>query len=414
VPSLRGVLAYWLRALAGSYVGNNLPDLARADAEVFGAASGTNGHPSRILIRAAEPVTYRSDTPGWTTNKVRYLLGPGLYDPEASTLRRAYLPDGADIKLRVKNTGGSEHATLFLAALWALQTFGGLGARARRGFGTITIVDPPGLADAPWLGTGNIELLDQVRQAVADALENLGIPNSAGPERPRYPYFDSAGTWWITGDTTDFGTSLADALDRTGDWLRNFRTGDAANTPEYRTIVERYLTSGQAGPEPFDAGALGLPVPYSNGKIGRAAIIEPVRSPATTAAPPPTPSPQPPPSTSASPRPWSPLNMPTRRPARPGPRPTRDETVADGAATGEETIRRASPLWLRVCRDGPDWQLRSLAFLAEWLPPDVNLRIRDTTPADWGGVTTDTQSVQRPTEQAVDQLIRDWFPTPPE
>jgi hypothetical protein len=108
--------------------------------------------------------------------------------------------------------------------------------------------------------------------------------------------------------------------------------------------------------------------------------------------------------------------MPTRRPAQPGPRPTRDETVADGAATGEETIRRASPLWLRVRRDGPDWQLRSLAFLAEWLPPapDVNLRIRDTTPADWGGVTTDTQSVQRPTEQAIDQLIRDRFPIPPE
>ena len=49
VPSLRGALAYWLRALAGAHLGNHLSSLRRAESAVFGAArSGESGGPSTI------------------------------------------------------------------------------------------------------------------------------------------------------------------------------------------------------------------------------------------------------------------------------------------------------------------------------------------------------------------------------
>src|SRR5713101_6738473 len=75
VPSLRGVLAYWLRALAGAHLGNDLPSLRRAESAVFGAARhGDSGGPSAIWLRGkhvtVSPLPAGNDGLG-------YLLGPG-------------------------------------------------------------------------------------------------------------------------------------------------------------------------------------------------------------------------------------------------------------------------------------------------------------------------------------------------
>src|SRR5258708_32065922 len=78
VPSLRGVLAYWLRALAGAHVGNDTERLHDVEAAVFGAArTDTSGGQSPIQLRASRVrltvFDFRDESDG-----VRYLMGPGL------------------------------------------------------------------------------------------------------------------------------------------------------------------------------------------------------------------------------------------------------------------------------------------------------------------------------------------------
>ncbi|HEX2419110.1 MAG TPA: type III-B CRISPR module RAMP protein Cmr1, partial [Micromonosporaceae bacterium] len=64
VASLRGALRYWLRALVGAHVGNNLKALRQVEREVYGAAEGDSGTPSRVLLRCRHPVPRATTTDG--------------------------------------------------------------------------------------------------------------------------------------------------------------------------------------------------------------------------------------------------------------------------------------------------------------------------------------------------------------
>ncbi|HYS38366.1 MAG TPA: RAMP superfamily CRISPR-associated protein [Pseudonocardiaceae bacterium] len=413
VGSLRGVLRYWLRALVGAHVGNGLGELARAESEVFGAASGA-GPPSQILLRAAGRIRYTAPTgqlPWMPAGRerdrapfVRYLLGPGLYDPEGRQLTRPFIAPGTEVALRVRNIGRAEHHVLFLAALWALRTFGGLGARARRGFGTVALHDGHTLANVPlWFG-GDASALPRVLADVGQALAALlRQPTGSRPEvdhtsRPRYPYFDptTPPSWHLEGDDSLVNggpEAVGLALAALGSQLRSFRVG-AAGPPgdDYQAVVEPYLNvgtvpadAGSAEPGYIETAALGLPVTFSDPVPGgtgrRAAIVEPFLLPVATTPP------------------RSPLGSDPRALAR----PTR---------IVETPLRRASPLWLRVYPDRSQWRLRSLAFLAEWLPAEAQLRLTDTTNTAKAQPHTRRSRVAVPKQppERVDDELRRWFP----
>src|SRR6185437_7746170 len=71
-----------------------------------------------------------------------YLMGPGL--TAGSEPKPRQLPP-CQLSLKVRNDGSALHTDLLLSALWALRTFGGIGARARRGFGTLAFNQTGGL-----------------------------------------------------------------------------------------------------------------------------------------------------------------------------------------------------------------------------------------------------------------------------
>jgi len=363
VPSLRGALAYWLRALAGAHVGNNLSRLAAAEAATFGSArSGDAGGPSTIWIRGTKPVGVREFRLRSEDNKLRiaYLMGPGLYgvQPAARCVEAA-----KTISLDVRNTGASVHADLFLSALWALRTFGGVGARARRGFGTISVDDRPlrlpcERFQPSWLYNDSADDLPQVLSCVADCLGEPGIrTGTAGDDQPSYPRFDLSERWHLlSSDIAIPGVRNAeDALAWTSQHLRYFRLGgeDNDNTEGWREIVRPYL-DGHPSRTEFRAGALGLPVVYtekaaSPGTDGRSATVEPV--------------------------------------------------------INGQPSRRASPLWLRVRGKGSTWWLRSLAFNATWLPDGgSSLRVKATK-----GATRPARPVTPPTSDTVKQELERWF-----
>lgn len=359
VPSLRGTLAYWLRALAGAHVGGHLDWLAQAEAAVFGSArAGDSGGPSAIWIRGRKPVGVKEYRP--RSEDSAYLMGPGLY----GAMPAARCVDGGRaINLEVRNTGTTIQADLFLSALWALRTFGGVGARARRGFGTIA-VDSASLSlqgerfQPDWLGRDSAEDLVDVLSCVVDCLGELGIQTGdVGDAQPGYPRFDLAEKWHLLrpGTAIPGARSAEEALAWTSQSLRNFRLDgeENDNTAGWREIVRPYL-NGTGFTAQFRAGALGLPVVYTEkathpGTDGRSATVEP---------------------------------------------------VIDG-----QPSRRASPLWLRVHGKGKTWWLRSLAFNATWLPEEGHgLQVKATK-----GVTRPTRRVTPPARDTIQSELERWF-----
>ena len=364
VPSLRGTLAYWLRALAGAHIGDDLARLAQAEAAVFGSArSDDTGGPSPIWIRCRKQIGVKEFQPRSDANKyqIGYLMGPGLY----RAMPAARCLNGGAINLEVRNAGTTGQADLFLSALWALRTFGGIGARARRGFGTIALEPRPLTLPSErfrpeWLIRDSGDDLPEVLSCVAACLEDLGIPTgTTSDSQPAYPRFDPTGQWHTLSSEPAAAIPEArnaeDALAWTSQRLREFRLdgADHDNTAGWREIVRPYLNGNDFTAE-FRAGALGLPVVYTEkatrpGTDARSATVEPL--------------------------------------------------------IGGQPARRASPLWLRVHGRGANWKLRSLAFNATWLPDAGNgLRVKATK-----GVNRSERPVTPPSPDTIRNELERWF-----
>ena len=356
IPSLRGVLAYWLRALAGPYIGSHISELLRLESQLFGAAANGTSAPSRILLRGARvPVTQLATA----QDGVRYLMGPGLTDRNGPS-GRCLSP--ANLDVRVKNLGGPLHADLFLSALWALRAFGGIGARTRRGFGSLAIgsVKNLDLAHSPrfqreWLTRDRIGDLDAVIECVRATLRDLGFHGKSFDGPPPYACF--APEAFTSAEHTLYARDILSALDIAGGQLKAFRhpepdgwapanSRQQPNTTGFREVVKPFI-DGRNSREAFVDGALGLPIVYSGADIPQPITIEP---------------------------------------------------VADDDKAG----RRASPLWLRVTVINGAYKLRSLALHSEWLPGDIQLRIKQ-------GKAGQPRTVVRPTQGAVRSRVEAWF-----
>ncbi|HEX6076904.1 MAG TPA: type III-B CRISPR module RAMP protein Cmr1 [Micromonosporaceae bacterium] len=364
VASLRGALRYWLRALVGAHVGNNLEALRRVEEKVYGAAAGgDSGTPSRVLLRCRQPVRRANTTDNsWLgspvseddISQIGYLLGPGIWNSKRPRAEhRAVAPD-TRVQFAVR-TAGETSAALFLASLWALRTFGGLGARVRRGFGTFQLVDVPQLGiDTPWLGRDNPEDLTAVLAMVREHVTRLtGVVEPDGA-RPSYPRFDTTGKSHKTrsvllrrGRNSDTGppaTDAGSALAACGRLWQAHRAELSREDSIYSQIVKPFLDGGDPSSDEFTLGTYGLPVVYYDRVTRRSATVEP---------------------------------------------------VVDG-----KSARRASPVWLRVRPGRAAWQLHTLVFLAEWLPTEARLRIKDRRRS---------RPVASPSADTVDEELGYWL-----
>ncbi len=410
VPSLRGALRYWLRALVGAHLDHGTAGIATlADVEraIFGAASRENNQPdddgdtaqlhrsqSTVWLRARGRVPF---TPGkqatpWLNHdqKIAYLLGQGLvaYDKDTKQWRPSagYIQAGQKIHFAVRLDNRAPHpqacADLFYCALWALTTFGGLGARARRGFGTVHLVSAPQLPasgfDATWLTSPTpadlTPTISAILACVHAAMTTIATTSAAQLSLPeihtitsdvveatatstaRYPCL-RPGAYLLrdlplpaTGITAGIPAALAD----TGDALREFRLNgpDRTRTEDYEEIVEPWFDTGKFDPEAvFVNAGLGLPVVFTRKSDGRTATVAP----------------------------------------------------RIGGPRGTE-LRRASPLWLRLYPDASGrWHRRSLAFFAELLPDNADLYISSPRSGE-----IEPRKVEAPTAQEVRDLLEPW------
>lgn len=147
VTEIRGQLRFWWRAIRGGQFGSDaqgLQSMKLVESAIWGAAS-TNERPSpsqvQIIIKnpaSGDPRKYSLFEP-----ELQYAAFPlqkgdkEVLQDVAFTLQLSFPRSAKFINEDDKETVLDEVEAEVNAALWAWETFGGLGARTRRGFGAI-------------------------------------------------------------------------------------------------------------------------------------------------------------------------------------------------------------------------------------------------------------------------------------
>jgi CRISPR-associated protein Cmr1 len=135
--SFRGALRFWLRALLGAQMGNDVKALYEAESRVFGNTNGA----SSIVVRTA----------AWNDS-----LKKGnrrvLPHSQQKTFTQPALAEGSQFTLTLTARPGQQLPGAALAALLLLLNLGGVGKRSRRGFGSLRVieVEPEGV-DELWV-----------------------------------------------------------------------------------------------------------------------------------------------------------------------------------------------------------------------------------------------------------------------
>jgi CRISPR-associated protein Cmr1 len=154
LPSLKGVLQYWWRALAWSRLGGNLATIRRHEDQLFG--SSRSGQ-SRVLLRMVPPKlqtrsvgTVLTAVPGDSRpvgEGARY-LGYGVMEAfpsrskgtKAGELTRACFPAPFEFTVHLLCRDLDTCAIiLLLDSLRAVGMLGGLGAKSRKGYGSLVL-----------------------------------------------------------------------------------------------------------------------------------------------------------------------------------------------------------------------------------------------------------------------------------
>ena len=180
VPSFKGVLRYWWRALAWSRCCADLKRIQQQEDHLFGSAGGGQSRVSFRLVpetserrSAAEgDVLTVSDTSTKAVGEGARYLGYGLMEPfgsknkgtKSGQLLRACLhaPFDFTIHLRGRELSGPEVRSL-RSALIMLGTVGGMGARSRKGYGSLAVLSLRVNGEDPWGGPRSIsELAEEI------------------------------------------------------------------------------------------------------------------------------------------------------------------------------------------------------------------------------------------------------------
>jgi CRISPR-associated protein Cmr1 len=168
LPSFKGALRFWWRALMWSKV-QDVEALRQTESKLFGC-SGEHGQ-SRVIMSMQDPRAKHSlDSAGWKANRWENYTGYGLHDAKRQAL-------GGSIKFKIIFIGKSDGVfdDDFLDALRLLGLVGGLGARGRNGWGSLSLLKLEGAAtwNAPCTST---ELRQELKRIVNTAKDVSDVP----------------------------------------------------------------------------------------------------------------------------------------------------------------------------------------------------------------------------------------------
>jgi CRISPR-associated protein Cmr1 len=246
--SIRGQLRWWFRAVAGAHFGQDLEKVRAAEEEIFGSTRRCSSlrllpgrgpeaeKPDGTGVPFGESLTAEEIAQRWknkndaTLNRLR--LQNRFSDPlhylaygpvTRGRLDRPFLPASTSVSFDLQwvRTPADDLSQLFTSALWAWLYLGGIGARSRKGFGSLHLQRIA--SDKPAWKTP----MDQ------DAFRNeagrlLALGRRVDGE-PAWTCFSQGSRIFVGSDGFD---TADEALSRLGGWLIAFRRryGKATDT----------------------------------------------------------------------------------------------------------------------------------------------------------------------------------------
>jgi len=177
--SIKGLLRFWFRAAA-------LPQLEswqavqKAESELFGSTEGQAGFYLAVVNR--QGLNQEQAEHNWRRWPGIVYLGYGVIDHRGGVLRPYIKQRGTfTLQLVLKKKVKPEYRALLSSALKAFGFFGALGARSRKGFGSLSLeslrIDGEETCKLP---RNSSELRDQMRELLAEI--NLDRDGSSMPE----------------------------------------------------------------------------------------------------------------------------------------------------------------------------------------------------------------------------------------
>lgn len=261
--SFRGALRFWWRALAAE------PDLAKLrarEAAVFGDTSRASAVRVDVEPVKQAPVDWQAATrlpsgrlPEQEQIGLNY-LGFALAQRRST---RHGLPVGSNVRLTLRLRRGADEDALrqAVAALWLLVNLGGIGTRARRGFGSLAVTSTAQLGGLPpWHHAG--ERPGHAVRHLQDGLAQIGgvVERAAPVDRPvEYPVLMRRHCWLVALQLES--PSWQAALGAIGRLLAAFRKSLYPQLADLRT-------GGTTDRAP-ERAAFGLPIQYFRPSIGQ-------------------------------------------------------------------------------------------------------------------------------------------------
>jgi CRISPR-associated protein Cmr1 len=185
-PSIKGALRFWYRAIALGRLGS-LEKVRGEEARLFGS-TGTGQSAFLLRVEGGDLKTVRK---GKIVSNGNAYLGYGVAtwnrDVRANLTVRPYIEPGRPFKLKLlftpNNKAKQSFADLKLSII-ALGLFGGLGARSRRGFGSLALMSLKENGRIIWSAP---QTVDELRLKYVEFFQELSLPEKE--ELPEYTAF---------------------------------------------------------------------------------------------------------------------------------------------------------------------------------------------------------------------------------
>lgn len=202
-PSIKGVLRFWYRAIASDYRDHEM--------RVFGGTDEGVGQ-AKFLLRLEKQVVTSESTALQSSLKT---LAYGT-----DTRSRIKNKETFGLKLIFKPQTDPEDILRVKQALWAFTMFGGLGARSRKGFGSLVVTSSMGMEELPTLNPDISNLQRTLHQFISN---HVRINTSALPE---YTCWSEQARCIITGKNKH---SAIDTLEWLGTKIHDLRSTQGEN-----------------------------------------------------------------------------------------------------------------------------------------------------------------------------------------
>ncbi len=272
-PAFKGALRFWWRALRWPRVrsqagGDDLQALRRLhedECRLFGGPgdAGGGGRQAACLLRIT-PMPAMGRPPQNTTSGHEYLLGQGLCRPASHNNPTGYLracvPAGNKLQVTLRCRDLQEALDLGLVdALQALGLLGGVGARSRRGLGSLAIQS----IEAGGEACSVPRTVDEIGQWLSARFDG---PIDEGPPLPPFTAFSSHARVDVSMSDTARGAFQTRAwrlLGQVGQKLWEYRSyrGDC-NFPSDHGQVRDLIRLNKCAPTHPQRVVFGLPHNY--------------------------------------------------------------------------------------------------------------------------------------------------------